>query len=188
MTDNDYASAIALIGMSGRFPGADSVAQLWRNLLAGVKGLRELTDEELRAAGAEPGALADPRYVRIGGPLSNVDQFDAGVFGINPREAETMEPQHRLFLECVWEALEGAGYCPTEMRGQVAVFGGTGFPDYVVQNVQHLTTEPGGNLLLAVGNERDSLASLVSYKLGLRGPAVAVQTFCSTSAVAIHLA
>jgi acyl transferase domain-containing protein/acyl carrier protein len=184
----DYDSAVALVGMSGRFPGARSVGDLWQNLLAGVKGLREFTDEELIAAGAEPGRLADPRYVRTGGALDEPDWFDASVFGINPREAETMDPQHRLFLECSWEAMEGAGYCPTDMPGQVAVFAGCGFPDYIVQNLQQLAGEPGGALLMAVGNERDSLASLVSYKLGLRGPAIAVQTFCSTSMVAVHLA
>ncbi|MEU8384853.1 SDR family NAD(P)-dependent oxidoreductase [Streptosporangium sp. NPDC048865] len=188
MTGTDYESAVALIGMSGRFPGASGVAELWDNLMAGVKGLRTLTDEELREAGVNPGELADPRYVRVSGPLEDVDRFDAGVFGVNPREAEMMDPQHRLFLECSWEALESAGYCPTDVPGQVAVFGGCGFPDYVVQNIQHLTSQPGGALLMAIGNERDSLASLVSYKLGLRGPAVSVQTFCSTSLVSVHLA
>ncbi len=188
MTETDYASAVALVGMAGRFPGAASVADLWRNVLAGVKGLRELTDDELRAAGAEPGQLADPRYVRFGAPVADLDRFDASVFGINPREAETMDPQHRLFLECTWEALEVAGYCPTDTKGQVGVFAGCGFPDYIVQNLQHLGSEPGGALLMAVGNERDSLSSLVSYKLGLRGPSIGVQTFCSTSMVAVHLA
>lgn len=188
MTETDYDSAVALIGMSGRFPGAADVAGLWRNLLAGVKGLRTITDEELRDAGVEPGMLADPRYVRVGGPLEGLDTFDATVFGVNPREAEMMDPQHRLFLECSWEALESAGYCPTDVPGQVAVFGGCGFPDYIVQNIRHLSDQPGGALLAAIGNERDSLASLVSYKLGLRGPAVSVQTFCSTSLVSVHLA
>lgn len=188
MTETDYSSAIALIGMSGRFPGARSVDELWRNVLAGVPGLREFSHEELTAAGIDPGQLADPRYVRVGGSVSDADLFDAAVFGINPREAETMDPQHRLFLECSWEAIESAGYCPTGTPGQVAVFGGCGFPDYIVQNMEALASEPGGALLLAVGNERDSLASLVSYKLGLRGPAIAVQTFCSTSMVAVHLA
>lgn len=188
MTGTDYDSAVALIGMSGRFPGAASVADLWRNLLSGIKGLRTITDEELREAGVDPGTLADPRYVRVGGPLEGLDTFDATVFGVNPREAEMMDPQHRLFLECSWEALESAGYCPTDVPGQVAVFGGCGFPDYIVRNIRHASEQPGGALLAAIGNERDSLASLVSYKLGLRGPAVSVQTFCSTSLVAVHLA
>lgn len=184
----DYGSAVALIGMSGRFPGAADVDTLWQNLVAGVKGLRELTEEELRGGHLDPGQLADPRYVRVTGALAEIDHFDAAVFGVSPREAETMGPQHRLFLECSWEALESAGYCPTDAPGQVGVFGGSGFPDYIVQNLQHLMSEPGGPLLIAVGNERDSLANLVSYKLGLRGPAIGVQTFCSTSLVSVHLA
>jgi acyl transferase domain-containing protein/acyl carrier protein len=188
MTESDYASAIAIIGMSGRFPGAGTVNELWQNLVDQIPGIREFTDEELVAAGIEPGELADPKYVRIGGSVSDTDRFDASVFGINPREAETMDPQHRLFLECSWEALESSGYCPTEMPGQVGIFAGCGFPDYIVRNMEHLAGEPGGALLLAVGNERDSLASLVSYKLGLRGPAIGVQTFCSTSMVSVHLA
>ncbi|MGX7825913.1 SDR family NAD(P)-dependent oxidoreductase [Actinokineospora sp. 24-640] len=188
MTETDYSSAVALIGMSGRFPGAGSAAQLWRNLTSGTRGLRELGEDELRDSGIDPGLLADPRYVRVGGPVADLDRFDATVFGINPREAETMDPQHRLFLECSWEALEGAGYCPTEVPCQVAVFAGCGFPDYVMRNIEHLAGEPGGQLLMAVGNERDSLASLVSYKLDLRGPAMTVQTFCSTSLVSVHMA
>lgn len=188
MTESDYTSAIAIIGMAGRFPGAASVNELWQNLLDGVPGIREFTDAELVEAGIEPGELADPKYVRIGGSVADTDRFDASVFGINPREAETMDPQHRLFLECSWESLEVAGYCPTEMPGQVGIFAGCGFPDYIVRNMEHLAGEPGGALLLAVGNERDSLASLVSYKLGLRGPAIGVQTFCSTSMVSVHLA
>jgi len=184
----EYDSAVAVIGMSGRFPGAGSVDELWRNLVDGVPGLRELSEEELRAAGVSDDLLADPDYVRVGGPLDGIDQFDAAVFGFSPREAETMEPQHRLFLECSWEALEAAGYCPTDAPGQVGVFGGCGFPFYMIHNVRHVADEPGGDLLLGIGNERDSLASLVSYKLGLRGPSVAVQSFCSTSLVAVHLA
>jgi len=188
MTDTDYSAAIAVIGMSGRFPGADSIGELWQNLLTGVKGLREITEEELSEAGVPAEQLSDPRYVRVGGPLPQVDQFDAAVFGFNPREAETMEPQHRMFLECSWEALESAGYCPTDAPGHVGVFGGCGFPHYMIQNVRQVANEPGGDLLLGIGNERDSLTNLVSYKLGLRGPSIAVQSFCSTSLVAVHLA
>lgn len=186
--DPDYGSAIALIGMSGRFPGARSVRDLWANLLAGTKGLREITEEELRAAGVDDARLADPEYVRVGGPLAGIEEFDAAVFGFGPREAETMQPQHRLFLECSWEALESAGYCPTDAPGHVGVFAGSGFPHYMVHNLRHVVAEPGGEMLVGIGNERDSLANLVSYKLGLRGPAVAVQSFCSTSLVAVHLA
>jgi acyl transferase domain-containing protein/acyl carrier protein len=188
MTETNYESAVALVGMSGRYPGASSVARLWRNLLAGVKGLRGLTEDEILDAGVEPGALADPNYIRVGGPLDDIELFDASVFGMTPREAELLEPQHRLFLECSWEALESAGYCPTGAPGQVAVFAGCGFPDYLVRNIMHLASERGNELLMAAGNERDSFTSLVAYKLGLRGPAVTVQTFCSTSLVAVHMA
>ncbi|MFF9626474.1 SDR family NAD(P)-dependent oxidoreductase [Streptomyces griseosporeus] len=188
MTETDYQSAVAIIGMSGRFPGASGVSELWRRLLDGMPGLREITHDELRAAGLDAAVTDDPAYVRVGGPVDGVDLFDAGVFGFSPREAETMEPQHRLFLECAWEALEGAGHCPTEHDAPVGVFAGCGFPDYMRDNLAGLDDEPGGHLLLAAGSERDSLTSLVAYKLGLRGPSVTVQTFCSTSLVAVHMA
>jgi 3-oxoacyl-(acyl-carrier-protein) synthase/NAD(P)-dependent dehydrogenase (short-subunit alcohol dehydrogenase family) len=184
-----YDSAVAVIGMSGRFPGAADPDELWRNLVAGIPGLRAITGEELRAAGLDPeAAAADPEYVAVGGPLAGIEEFDAGVFGFSPQEASTMEPQHRLFLECAWEALERAGYCPTGTPGQVGVFAGCGFPDYLTRNLDGLDDQPGGHLLLAAGSERDSLTSLVAYKLGLRGPSITVQTFCSTSLVAVHLA
>ncbi|MFJ4767904.1 beta-ketoacyl synthase N-terminal-like domain-containing protein [Streptomyces uncialis] len=188
MEETAYDSAVALVGMAGRFPGADDVGALWRNLRAGVSGLRPVTDEELDRAGVDPALRADPAYVRVGGPVEGIDRFDAAAFGFSAREAETMEPQHRLFLECSWEALERAGYCPTEPGVPVGVFAGCGFPDYMVGNVGHLATERGAGQLFATGNERDSLTSLVSYKLGLRGPSLTVQTFCSTSLVAVHLA
>jgi acyl transferase domain-containing protein len=183
-----YESAVALVGMSGRFPGAPDVAALWRNVLAGASGLREITADELAAAGVPPEAAADPHYVRVGGPVDGLAEFDAAVFGFSPREAETMDPQHRLFLECCWEALESAGYPPVAPPGRVGVFGGAAFPDYLMDNVAHVVDEPGGRLLVGVGNERDSFTSLVAYKLGLRGPSLSVQTFCSTSLVAVHLA
>ncbi|MGF1660863.1 MAG: SDR family NAD(P)-dependent oxidoreductase [Kineosporiaceae bacterium] len=185
---NGHAAALAVVGMAGRFPGAASPEELWRALAEGRSGLRQLTDEELAAAGIPPAQLADPSYVRIGGPVADLDLFDAGVFGMSAREAMTTDPQHRIFLECAWEALESAGYCPTATTGQVGVFAGCGFPDYLARNMLSTMSEPGGALLVAVGNERDSLASLVSYKFGLRGPALGVQTFCSTSLVAVHLA
>jgi acyl transferase domain-containing protein len=188
LTHTDYDSALAIVGMSGRFPGARDVAELWANLLDGAPGLRLITDGELAAAGVDPATADHPDYVRVGGPVSDLDQFDAGAFGFSPREAETLDPQHRMFLECSWEALESAGYCPVEPGPQVGVFGGCAYPDYLMDHLMPTAGEPGATLLLAIGNERDSLTSLVSYKLGLTGPSVAVQTFCSTSLVAVHLA
>src|SRR5204863_4525720 len=100
----------------------------------------------------------------------------------------SVEPQHRLFLECSWEALESAGYAPNEVPGKVGVFAGCGYPDYLGNVAPALANEAGGGLLVAIGTERDSLASMVSYKLDLRGPSMTVQTFCSTSLVSVHLA
>ncbi|WP_206794153.1 beta-ketoacyl synthase N-terminal-like domain-containing protein [Amycolatopsis sp. MtRt-6] len=186
MTEPAPESAVALVGMAGRFPGAADVEQLRRNLAAGISGLRELTDSELTAAGVDP---ATPGHVRVGGPVAGgVETFDAAAFGLGAREAETLEPHHRLLLECAWEALERAGYRPADPGLPVGLFAGCAFPDYLTRNLTGLAAEPGGKPLLSAGVERDSLTSLVSYKLGLRGPAITVQTYCSTSLVAVHLA
>ena len=185
--DGDDESAVALIGMSGRFPGAATVEGLWANLTRGELGLRAIEDEEAIAAGLDPAVTADPDYVRVGGPVAGIDLFDAAVFGFTEREAEIMEPQHRLLLECAWEALESAGYRPTEPGGTVGIYAGCSFPDYMLRQLG-LAKDPEAAKSFAAGNERDSLTSLVSYKLGLRGPGVTVQSFCSTSLVAVHLA
>jgi acyl transferase domain-containing protein/acyl carrier protein len=188
MTDDlDPDAAIAIVGMAGRFPGAASVGELWRNSVAGDKGLRALTDDEMMAAGVSPARLADPSFVRVGGPLEDVDQFDAGLFGLTRREAEFTDPQHRIFAETCVEALEHAGYPPMHVKQRVGVFAGCGFPDYLWASAAYMT-ESGAALMVAVGTERDSLAPFVSYKLGLTGPSLTVQTFCSTSLVAVHLA
>jgi acyl transferase domain-containing protein len=187
MSEVDYDTAIAIIGVAGRFPGASSVDELWDNLVAGVSGLRELSEDELVAAGVGPAQLADPAYVRTCGPIDGYDMFDAAMFGVNRREAEVMDPQHRLFLESCYSCLEDAGYPPMRMPGRVGVFAGCGFPEYL-WNVMAVAADAGGNLMLAIGTERDSFTSLASYKMNLRGPSVTVQTFCSTSLVAVHLA
>ena len=188
MTEVDYEAAVAIIGMAGRFPGAGSVDELWQNLLAGKLGLRQLADEELASAGVSPAQLADPGYVRTSGSISGYEMFDAAMFGLNRREAEGMDPQHRLFLETCFEALENAGYPPMDMPGKVGVFAGCGFPDYMNNLFLHTMAQPGGQLMMAIGCERDSLASYASYKLNLRGPSITVQAFCSTSLIAVHLA
>ncbi|GAA1300091.1 type I polyketide synthase [Saccharothrix xinjiangensis] len=186
----DQGPAIAVIGMAGRFPGAPDVARLWRNVLDGVESIRRLTDDELDAAGVDPVLRADPRYVRVAAPVDDVEEFDASFFGYSPREAELTDPQHRLFLECCWQALEDAGHHPAAVPGVVGVFAGCGFPSYLQHN---LSTRPDllatvDKMQLGVGNDRDSLSSMVSYKLDLTGPSAAVQTFCSTSLVCVHLA
>jgi acyl transferase domain-containing protein/NAD(P)-dependent dehydrogenase (short-subunit alcohol dehydrogenase family)/acyl carrier protein len=180
---------VAIVGMAGRFPGAGSVEELWANLAGGVESVTFFSDEELLAAGVEPELLADPEYVRAGAILDDVDLFDAPLFGYSPREAEVMDPQHRIFLECAWEALERAGYDPSAYPGAIGVFAGSNLSTYLLR--LHADREVRGsvNMLQAIlGNDRDSLTTAVSYKLGLRGPSVAVQTFCSTSLVATHMA
>ncbi|HEU5378427.1 MAG TPA: polyketide synthase, partial [Ktedonobacteraceae bacterium] len=188
--DSAYDSALAIVGMAGRFPGAQDVQTFWHNIAQGVVSIRQLSDDELLAAGVDPARLAMPNYVKAGAPLERLDQFDASFFGYTPREAETMDPQHRLFLECAWQALEQAGYDPYSYRGLIGVFAGSAFSSYFLYHLhpdQDLV-EDLGSLQIDARNDRDSLASAVSYKLNLRGPAVAVQSFCSTSLVAVHLA
>ncbi|MES1244612.1 MAG: SDR family NAD(P)-dependent oxidoreductase, partial [Acidobacteriota bacterium] len=176
--------------MSGRFPGAPSVERFWENLASGVESIAFFSDEELLASGVEPALLADPAYVRARGIVEGAELFDAAFFGFNPREAEVLDPQHRMFLECAWEALENAGHDPRRFPGPVGVFAGAGMNTYLLSNLQH---NPGvldavGSYQAMLGSGGDFLATRVSYKLGLRGPSLTVQTACSTSLVAVHLA
>ena len=180
---------VAIIAMTGRFPGAPSVEQLWRNLRAGVESVRFFTDDELAAAGVDAELAADPRYVKAGAILDGIDLFDAGLFGISPREAEVTDPQHRIFLECAWEALERAGYDSSTYPGRIGVFAGANLSTYLLRLYADPEARASVNMLQAIlGNDKDSLTTLASYKLNLRGPSVAVQTFCSTSLVAVHMA
>jgi acyl transferase domain-containing protein/acyl carrier protein len=193
-TDRGPAAApsshdIAIIAMTGRFPGAPSVEHLWRNLRAGVESVRFFTDDELAAAGVDAQLAADPRYVKAGAILDGIDLFDAGLFGISPREAEVTDPQHRIFLECAWEALERAGYDSSTYPGRIGVFAGANLSTYLLRLFADPAARASVNMLQAIlGNDKDSLTTLASYKLNLRGPSVAVQTFCSTSLVAVHMA
>ncbi len=180
---------VAIIGMTGRFPGARGVEELWANLASGVESITFFSDRELLDAGVDPALLADPGYVRAGAILEDVDLFDAALFGYSPREAEAMDPQHRIFLECAWEALERAGYDPSVYPGAIGVFAGSNLSTYLLALHADPRVRRSVNTLQAIlGNDRDSLTTAVSYKLGLTGPSVAVQTFCSTSLVALHLA
>ncbi|HEV7214424.1 MAG TPA: type I polyketide synthase, partial [Chloroflexota bacterium] len=184
-TGND----VAIVGMAGRFPGAPDLKTYWANLRAGVESIRTFRDEELAAEGIPPELRQNPAYVRSGGSLEGADQFDAAFFGINPREADTMDPQQRLFLEAAWAALEDAGYPPMQAPGSVGVFAGSGANDYryrVLADADLVATV--GAYQVALGTNQDHLATRVAYKLDLRGPAVTVQTACSTSLVAVVVA
>ncbi len=178
---------IAVIGMAGRFPGAGSIDELWRNLCRGVESLAPLGAAEL---GRVPPALRrSPHFVPVAGTVADCDLFDAAFFGVNPREAELIDPQHRLFLECCWHAFEHAGHDPERYRGVVGVYAGCRLNAYL----WHIYSNPdlaqaAGGLAPQVANEKDYLATRVSYKLDLGGPSVTVQSACSTSLVAVHLA
>lgn len=183
---------IAIIGLAGRFPGAKDVPAFWDNLKNGVESITRFTDAELELT---PPAGEGP-IVNARGVLEGADLFDAGFFGINPRDAEQMDPQQRVFLECAWEALENAGYDPAKIPGLVGVWAGASLNSYLLYNlcadrayIERLVSgyQQGGPADF-LGNEKDFLATRVSYKLDLRGPSLTVQTACSTSLVAISQA
>jgi amino acid adenylation domain-containing protein len=180
---------IAIVGMAGRFPGAADLDAFWRNLRDGVESISFPSDEELLAAGVDPALLREPGFVRAAATVPDIDLFDAPFFGVSPREAEQMDPQHRLFLECAWEALEAAGYDPADLTDRLAgVYAGAGLNAYVLFHLLPSGTGLANILQLTISNEKDFLATRVSYKLDLRGPSINVQTGCSTSLVACHLA
>ncbi|MFT3815686.1 MAG: SDR family NAD(P)-dependent oxidoreductase [Acidovorax sp.] len=184
---------IAVIGMAGRFPGAADIDTFWKNIRDGVESVVSYSDEQLREMGVPEEVLADPDYVKAGVAFDGADQFDAGLFGYAPREAEQLDPQHRVFLEVAWTALEHAGYDTRRFAGSTAVFAGTGVGVYLMKHLlPHVDLSGGGNIAdllgLVSGNAAESLSTRVAYKLNLRGPAVTVQTACSTSLTAVHLA
>ena len=181
--------AVAIIGMTGRFPDAANVEQYWENLCAGRESIKFFTDNELASAGIKAAAINDPNYVKAGTELEGLDLFDAAFFNFSPREAELIDPQQRLFLECAWEVLELAGYDPARGAGRVGVYGGVGIDTYLLRNLyrRDLFDSPNTHKM-SLGNDKDFLSTRVSYKLNLRGPSISIQTACSTSLVAVHLA
>ena len=183
------ANDIAVVGMSGRFPGARNVDEFWRNLCNGVHSISRFSEEELIAAGNERRRILQPDFVNAGGVLDGIEMFDAGFFGFNPREAETLDPQQRVFLECAWEALESAGCDPERYHNTVGVFSGCVMSTYLFNVLSHPEIlDSVGAFQVFTGNDKDHLGTRVSYKLNLRGPSIAVQTACSTSLVAVSMA
>jgi acyl transferase domain-containing protein len=183
-------SEIAVCGMAGRFPGAPDLRAFWRNLSGGVESIRQFTDEELLKSGEKAEDLKAPNYVKARPVLDGVDLFDAPFFGFTRREAEILDPQHRFFLECAWEALEHAGYDTQRYQGVVSVFAGASFSNYLVHNIykNRPVMESFGDLESTIYNVSDSLVTMLGYKLNLKGTCCGVQTFCSTSLVGVHLA
>lgn len=183
--------AIAIIGMSGRFPGAPTVDHFWQNLESGTESLRRVSEETLLAAGVPRGLLNNPDYVPVAATLADFDHFDAALFGMTPREAILTDPQQRLFLEVSREALEASSHLSNTQGLSIGVFGGAGgiMSSYLVAAGRFNDGLVGPTASAAhIGNDKDFLCSRVAYKLDLRGPAVTVQTACSTSLVAVHMA
>ncbi|MCU0489218.1 MAG: polyketide synthase, partial [Anaerolineales bacterium] len=181
---------VAIVGMAGRFPGARNIDAFWQNLCNGVESISFFTDQEVEAAGIAPELIKDPHYVKAGGVLDGVEDFDASFFNIYPREAAILDPQHRVFLEIAWEALENAGYNPETYPGWIGVFAGSGMNTYMMFNLlpNLEIMESVNGYQLNLGNDKDFMPTRTSYKLNLRGPSINVQTACSTSLVAVHLA
>jgi phthiocerol/phenolphthiocerol synthesis type-I polyketide synthase E len=183
-------NGVAIIGMSGRFPNARDIYEFWENLENGVDCIRFYKDEELIEAGIDPEVIKHSDYVKAKGEVENVDIFDASFFGINPREAEVTDPQHRMLLECAWEAMEHAGYDSSKFDGPVGVFAGKSMDYYLLLNVYPRIRREisAGSLLAAIGNDKDSLSTTISYRLNLTGPGITVQTSSSTSLVSVCVA
>ena len=181
---------LAIVGMAVRLPGASNTASFWANLRDGVESRYQVTAEDLIAAGLDPAILDDPTYVPACFPLDDVDKFDAAFFGINPRDAQMMDPQHRIFLECCWTALEDAGYAPDNCPKLVGVFAGIARNAYQWHNVAsvHEYRINSHDYSILLGNDKDFLSTRVSHKLNLRGPSMTVLAACSGSGAALHQA
>jgi len=194
MSDVEYGvsqSDIAIVGMALRVPGARSVDEFWNNLRNGVESIETRTPEQLLAAGESPDNIRRKNYVPRTAELPGLENFDAEFFGLSPKEAAIMDPQHRQFLECAWEALEDSTRTPGHVSGPIGVFAGCGMGSYFYFNVcshRALVEKTGMFLLRHTGNDKDFLATRASYLFDLHGPSVNVQTACSTSLVAVHYA
>lgn len=186
----EIVEGMAIIGLAGRFPGAEDAEGFWRNLAAGVESIARFSREELLAAGVPAPFLDAPGYVPAGGALAGIEDFDAGFFGFNATEAEVLDPQIRLFLEQCSAALEDAGCDPFRYPGLIGLYGGMFAGQYLVNNLMpnHELLRQTGDLRLRIYSDKDFLASLTAYKLNLRGPCFTVQSACSTSLVAAALA
>ena len=182
---------IAIVGMAAHLPGAPSITAFWDNLKNGVSSIRHLSEDELLAAGEDPGLMRHKNYVPAAATLADLEMFDAEFFGFSPKEAAIMDPQHRHFLEVAWEALENAGHPPENFAGPIGVYAGCGMGSYFYFNIcsnPDLVDDVGLFLLRHTGNDKDFLATRASHVLDLNGPSINMQTACSTSLVATHYA
>lgn len=181
----DGIDDIAIIGLAGRFPGADNLDDFWSNIRAGVCSIRELSTEELEQNGVPSSVYSDDNYRAVGALLDNVDQFDPQFWQLSQKEAKLMDPQQRLFLETCWHALEHSGYTPQQQGGRTGVFGGCYSPLYLLHNLAGGgfmdPTDPMSYHLTETGNDKDYITTRVSYLMNLQGPSVAIQSSCSTA-------
>lgn len=187
--DSELADGIAIIGMSGRFPGAHNLSEFWNNLKNGVESISFFTEPEVGVSSSNSCGFEHPDFVNAGGILEGIELFDASFFGFNPMEAATLDPQQRLLLECAWHAMEDAGYDSEACQGPIGVYAGGAMSTYLfnlLSNPEH--RKLAGDFLVFTGNDKDFLTTRVSYKLNLKGPSIAVQTACSTSLVAVAMA
>lgn len=177
---------IAIVGMACRFPGADNLNKFWQNLVAGIESISTFSDEELLEAQVDADLLKSPHYVKSRGIVNNADHFDASFFGYSPGEAELLDPQQRIFLECSWHALEDAGCDPEKSKARIGVYGGTGTTwhlNNLYSNSEVLKNASGVSIVIS--NDKDYVTTRVSYKLNLKGPSVNLQCACSTSMAAV---
>ncbi|MGN6569996.1 MAG: type I polyketide synthase [Pseudolabrys sp.] len=183
-------SDVAIVGMSCRFPGAETVEAFWDNLCNGTESITFFSDAELLAAGVPPSLIANPNYVKAAPILRDAEMFDAAFFGLSPKEAALMDPQHRLFLEVAWEAVENAGYDPYSYPGKIGVVSACGgvVSSYLLANVDHDEFPGQTASAVHISNDKDFLSTRVSFKLNLRGPSFTVQSACSSSLLAVHQA
>ncbi|NQZ11389.1 MAG: type I polyketide synthase, partial [Algicola sp.] len=192
MENNNSAQLnhIAIVGMSGRFPAADSVDAFWQNLVGAKQSSIDLSDDELRASGLSEAMINDANFVKKSYIIDDIDLFDARFFGFTARDAQITDPQQRLLLECSHEAIEHAGYSNDKYDGLIGVYAGIGSMAYYIRNLLPCTDllESVGSLRMSIGNEKSFASTMVSYKLNLKGPSVNVDTACSTSLVAVHQA
>ena len=193
MTDNERhlnREEVAIIGMACRFPDAAGINEFWHNLCDGICSIRSFSFEELKASGIDESILNNPAFVNAGVEIENADCFDARFFGFSPFEAEIIDPQQRIFLECAWQTLEDAGYDPERYDGAIGVFGSvspnTYFQNCLIHHPEILNK--AGQQLMRLSNEKDHVCTRVAFKLNLKGPAISINTACSSSGVALHLA
>jgi phthiocerol/phenolphthiocerol synthesis type-I polyketide synthase E len=185
-----FADCVAVVGMACRFPGANNIKSYWHNLSQGIESVSFFAESELDTGVIDPIELSNPDYVKARAILDHIDQFDARFFGFTPREAQLTDPQHRLFLECAWEALEHAGYDPEKYSGSIGVYGGAGANTYLLFHLNSAGYLVGSIPILQafIHNKNDHLTTRIAYKLNLRGPSMTIQTACSTSLVAVATA